>query len=117
MAYLAKANFRLHQGSTFYVEVLVKNALGAAYPLTGAIARAMFKQTYGDATPVWECTTANGRISIDTDDGIIGLLLDASTTANATVFAGVHDMELELTSGAVYPILGGTWFMDREVTR
>jgi len=61
-------------------------------------------------------TTENGRIAINSADGLITLSISAADTA-ALTSSGVYDLEIISPGGLVSRVIQGTFTLSLEVTR
>jgi len=101
---------RIEQGSTYEIEITVRNADGSLYDLSAASCAAQIRATAAATT-----STAF-TVAIDTATSIITLSLSATITAAMTITDGVWDCEL--TIGAeVVRLLEGKVEISSEVTR
>ena len=103
-------DFRIEQGSTFSFTITVTSDTGAVYPLTGATAAAILRETYSTTAHTdFTCAVAEST-------GVITVSLTAAETAAITITSGVWD--IELTEGTtVTRLLQGTVEISPEVTK
>ena len=85
--------------------------------LTGYTARMQIRAKITDTTLIDEFTTANSKISIDTNTYGIVIQVDATTTAAYTFSSGVYSLELVSPLGVVTQLCSGTVTLIKEVTR
>lgn len=122
-----KYNIDFFQGSTFSLNLTVKNVNGALMDLTGYTARMQIRPTYSSATVTESLSSANGEITINTVTSVMSLQLAAARTANISVDmnAGsipprtkyVYDLELLDPGVGVTKLLFGEVTVYGEVTR
>lgn len=103
-------------GATFVREVVWQDSAGAPINLTGRGARMQVRPTVDSDVVLVSLTHENGRLSLQDEDGIIVIEIDAVTTAGLP--AGRHRYDLEILTGeTVDRILQGAFIVDPEVTR
>lgn len=85
--------------------------------LTGYTARMQVRQSVGSEQILLELTTEDGGIAIDAATGTITLQVSATDSAAFTWRAGVYDLELIDTGGAVTRLASGAVTVCPEVTR
>lgn len=122
-----KYNLELFQGSTFYLNISVKNADGSLKDLAGASARMQIRTAYNSSNVVEQLSTSNGEISVNATSSTLNLTLPAIRTANISVNLNdtampprskyVYDLELEESNGYVSKLLFGEIVVFAEVTR
>lgn len=66
---------------------------------------------------LFELTTENGGIEIDTANHYITLNIHAATTEGFTFYQGVFSLEAVDTSGEAHEIVAGSFIVDDETTR
>jgi hypothetical protein len=86
------------------------------YDLTGYTARMQIRRTIDSSTAIVTCTTENGRISIDDENGVVTVSMTDEVTSAITT-SGVYDLEIEDASGNVSRVVQGTVTLSPEVTR
>jgi hypothetical protein len=101
---------KIEQGSTFEMEITVREADGSLYDLAGYAAAAQLRETKASATSI-AFTTA-----IDLPTSVITLSMSAAVTAGITYTAGYWDCELTVGS-TVIRILEGRVAISQEVTK
>jgi hypothetical protein len=105
-----KGENKIEQGSTFEMEITVRNSDGSLYDLTTASVAAQIRETTAATTSV-AFTTA-----INTTTSVITLSLSATVTAAISFESGVWDCEI--TEGStVTRILEGKVDISPEVTK
>lgn len=122
-----KYNIEFFQGSTFNLNLTVKNSNGTLKDLTSHTARMQIRPTYNSSTVAESLTTSNGEITINTSNSVLSLELSASRTANITVDLNsgnfpprskyVYDLELIDSDSKVSKLLFGEVTIYGEVTR
>jgi hypothetical protein len=122
-----KYNLEFFQGSTFTLNLTIKNSDGRLKDLTGASARMQIRPSYNSSTITESITTSNGEITINTSSSSINLVLSANRTANISVNLSdssipprskyVYDFELQEADQTVSKILYGEVTVFGEVTR
>lgn len=110
----AKLNLLVEQGATFSKTLVWKDKNKRAINLTGYTARMQIRKTVGDATVIYELTTANGRITFPAA-GTIKLNIPAAVTS--TLQSGVYDLEMIAPNGDVLRLIEGKVTVSPEVTR
>lgn len=121
-----KYNLTMWQGSTFGLNIVIRDSSDVVQDLTGCSVRMQIRPSY-DSTEITETlTSANGEITITPTTGNIHLQLDAERTANISVdltngkpprTVYVYDLELVDQSDNVSKILYGDIRVYGEVTR
>jgi len=86
------------------------------YPLENHTARMQVRRTIESTTPMISLTTENGRIAINSAEGLITLSISAADTA-ALTSSGVYDLEIISPGGLVSRVIQGTFTLSLEVTR
>jgi hypothetical protein len=84
--------------------------------LVGYTARMQIRATIDATDFLFELTTENGGIVLDTNLQTITLLISATTTATATFSSAVYSLEM-VKSGVVTTIMTGNVSLVKEVTR
>lgn len=111
-----KLDIVIYKGATFDDVLTWKDENGVAIDLTGYTARAQVRAAIGDAAPVLDMTTTNGKILLGGAAGTITFNVAATETELMAWTRGVWD--LELVSGLVVTrLLRGTAKTVDEVTR
>lgn len=85
--------------------------------LTGMTARLQIRDKLASDTVLLELTTENSGIVIDTVLKTITLVITATATAAFTFTSGVYSLELQNSSGEVFPFTTGNVSVVQEVTR
>lgn len=120
-----KHNITIWQGSTFGMNLVLKNEDGTVQDLTGYSARMEIRPTYRAATYEERLSSSNGEITIEATNGKLILELSAARTSNITVDLSngkppkstyVYDLEIDI-DGTVSKILYGDFTVYGEVTR
>jgi hypothetical protein len=123
-----KYNIEFFQGSTFSLNLTVKNSNGSLKDLSSHSARMQIRQSYGSGSATESLTTSNGEIVINTTTSTMSLVLSAERTANIYVDLNgsgsppktkyVYDIELVNNSdNSVSKLLFGDVMVYGEVTR
>jgi hypothetical protein len=122
-----KYNIEFFQGSTFSLNLTVKNANGSLKDLTAHSARMQIRPNYNSSAVTESLSTTNGEIIIDSSNSVISLELSATRTANIAVDLGsgaspprtkyVYDLELSDPQSKVTKLLFGDVIVYGEVTR
>ncbi len=86
------------------------------YPLANHTARMQVRRTVESETSLISLTTENGRIAINTAEGLITLSISAADTS-ALTSSGVYDLEIITSGGLVSRVIQGTFTLSLEVTR
>jgi hypothetical protein len=111
-------NVVVPQGARFAFSIQALNDDGTVKDLTGYSGRMQIRPTVESSTILLEATTANGRITIDEDDGIVSVNVGADITGPMTWAAGVYDLEIFTASPAeVIRLVEGYAYLSKEVTR
>ena len=110
----AKYNLVCDQATTFNFQFQVLND-NTPWNLTGYVVVMTVRPFVGASTTTVVATTANGRISVDGQNGRITVTIDATTTGN--IAAGRYAYDLVLDSGSVITrILEGKFVVTGAVT-
>lgn len=122
-----KFNLTMWQGSTFGLNIYVKDANNAIQNLNSFSARMQLRPSYDSPTATETLTSSNGEIAIVPSTGEITISLAASRTANIEVDMAseqkpprstyVYDLELVDSGGSVSKLLYGDVTVYGEVTR
>jgi hypothetical protein len=115
MALANKYNLEFFQGSTFFLNLSVKNANGSLKDLSDSSARMQIRQSYNSPTITESLSTSNGEITIDSATSALSITLSADRTANIAVNLNdssvpprtkyVYDLELQESSNVVTKLL------------
>lgn len=111
-----KHNFTINQGATFSRRIKVSNPDGTPYDFSGCSIRMQIRRDIKDSTFYVELTTANGRITVDLEEGSLDLYLSDDLTKNI-LRDGVYDLEIENEHGEVSRLIYGNVRLIPEVTR
>jgi hypothetical protein len=84
--------------------------------LTGYTAQMQIRETLDSSTVIYELTTANGGITINTTDYTITILIPANITRDFNFTTAVYSLELNY-GGVVTTFLTGNLTLVREITR
>jgi len=92
-------NIKIYKGSTWSITLEARDALDASmdfsvYDSMRMQIRAPWIKGIPVGAPLLELTSENGRISLQSDDTQILLVLSAAITADLTFKEGVYDLEL-----------------------
>ncbi|HSW65031.1 MAG TPA: hypothetical protein VLH56_17230 [Dissulfurispiraceae bacterium] len=101
---------RIEQGSTYEIQITVRNADGSLYDLLTYTAAAQIRETKASATAI--AFTA----SINTTTSVITLTMSAAVTAGITFTTGYWDCEITVGT-TVIRILEGRVGISQEVTK
>lgn len=113
----AEYDINIDQGATF--KLCFQWEAGeppVAVDLTGCSALMHIRTRFRDATPALAASTANGRITLDSQ-GKIQLILSAHDTNLLSMREGVYDLEITLANGEVTRLVGGKVYVSPQVTR
>ncbi len=116
----SKHDITIVQGATFSKKIQWKDANKTAIDMTGYTARMQIRAESDSAASLFELTTENGRILLNSPTtGDITLKVSATDTAAITFNTGVYDLELVHTDGVqiVDNILYGYVSVRKNVTR
>lgn len=111
-----KQTILVDQGSTFVLDIYLKDANNTAINLAGYSAQMQVRETLESASATITLSTGNGRIAITAGTGKVALSIAAADTAAITAAEYVYDLEL-LKDATVERILEGKFVVRREVTR
>ena len=113
----------IEQGATFALgfnwfreSTIVTGEPGAAYDLTGAIAR-MQVRTSQQSSIITEASTVNGKIICGGPSGRVDIKLTAADTDLISVKGALYDLEVEMVGGDVYRLLQGKVVMSPNITQ
>ncbi|HYE72593.1 MAG TPA: hypothetical protein VEF04_04645 [Blastocatellia bacterium] len=112
-------NFTLKQGESRRIP-LVWKANGVAVNLIGCTAKMQLRRKIADedgAEPLYELSTANGRIGITAAEGKVELIFDDSAFIGAKWRDAVYDLEITFPDGTVKRLVEGKVTLRPEVTR
>lgn len=122
-----KYTIEFFQGSTFSLNLTIKNSNGSLKDLTGHTARMQIRPAYNSTTVTESLSTSNGEISINVATSTMSLELPANRTSNVYVDLNgsnipprtkyVYDIELIDSNSKVDKILFGDVTVYGEVTR
>lgn len=122
-----KYNIEFFQGSTFSLNLIVKNSDGSFKNLDSHSARMQIRPSYNSSTVTESLTTTNNEITINTTSSVLSLSLPANRTANIAVDLNsgnfpprskyVYDLELIDSATNVTKLLFGEVTVFGEVTR
>lgn len=122
-------SIRFDKGKTLNPIFYYLSPTNSIINLTGYTARMQVRLAYTDVTPIWDLTTANGKLIITTGTAVLsdgttipgayGIKLNiiATDTAAVTFSNALFDIELIDPSGIVLPFLKGTLTPYEEVTK
>lgn len=103
----------LEQGTTFTTSITLDDIDGVPYDLTDVTAKSQIRKSYYSAN-----TTAEFSVTInDPAEGVIILILDASTTANIAAGRYVYDVAIKDTANTVTRVLEGIVNVIPQVTK
>lgn len=85
--------------------------------LSGFTARMQIREKLKSTSTIDSLTTENSKIVLDDSSKTITLVLDAATTAEYSFKRAVYDLEMIDSMGAVTPLVSGSIFLEKEVTR
>jgi len=108
------ADFSCTKGSAFTAEVVVKNPDLRLASLQYWDSRMQVRRTYASASSLVEFTSANGRLTKDTETAKITLSLSAEETTGLEVGEYVYDLEVFSTGSqpAVLRLIKGTFSVE-----
>lgn len=108
------ANLCWTRGDSGRLDVVVKQADGTAYDLTGAT---LFL-TVKTALSVADASATIRKEVTSHDDAAAGEShFDLATTDNATAGTYYYDVQLKTSDSKVYTLFGGTWTVPDDVTK
>lgn len=91
-------NIEIEQGATFVLDITYKDGAGAVINLTGYKAKMQVRDKAGKK--LLDATTANGRIVVSAQGGIL-ISLTAAETIGIPVCLGEYDLFLENVAGTL----------------
>jgi len=102
------------KGSAFTASVIVKNPDLNLASLEYWDSRMQVRRTYADSSSLVEFTSANGRITQDTETAKITLSLSAEETSGLEIGEHVYDLEVFSTGSrpAVLRLIKGTFSVE-----
>lgn len=104
----------IYQGATWNSQFQWFNDDATPIDLTGYTGRMQLRRVITDASPAFELTTANGRMTLDAQ-GRVNVTISATDTAT---LSGEYVFDCEVISGAVVTrLVRGTITVISEVTR
>jgi len=112
-----KVNLRFQQGARFSKAFLMVNNDGSPKDLSGYSARFQVRATRDAALPVVDASTANGKVAIDSLNGLITVTIGAVEMTAMTWRSGVWDLEVYNSTENVYRPFEGFASLSLEVTR
>lgn len=105
----ATLNLTIEQKAAFSRRLIWKDKDGKRVDLTGYTAKLQIKNAASDVTPLFELTTANGRIALGGKNGQIDLsITGADTTAITTWTKGVYDLVVISATSVPTRLIEGT---------
>lgn len=112
-----RLNLYIEQGATYY-KTLQYTKDGSPVDLSGSTARLQVRPTLPSTDVLFELTTENGGIELETAGtiGRIDLSIEATDTAAFTFTSAVYDLEI-VTGTKVVRLLQGKVRLSLEVTR
>lgn len=110
----ASYDILVEQGSDFLLGLLLKNAKGVPFDLTGVIARGQIRVNIKDPVPI--CSFG---VTFDPNrkTGKLTLFIPASVTSTLDFTNGFYDLEFESTTGLIKRIMQGKVVFSPEITR
>ncbi len=105
-----------YQGKTISIPFI----FGGENPIdvTGYDAKLHIREEFSSSTSVAEFTTANGRVTIGSSDGLITFAMSATDSASLpSELNGVYEAEIISDTGVVYAGLYGKFRVRPEVVR
>ena len=113
--YPALYNLRVHQGSTFYRKITVRNrTTNVPTDFTNFLAKMDIKTRIG-AQPIVSLTTENGGITLSSQ-GVIELKIAPSESKLLKYPTLLYDLDVISSSGDIYTYLHGNVLVLLEVT-
>jgi hypothetical protein len=113
---MAAANYDIivEQGSDFLLGLLLKNAKGVPFDLTGVIARGQLRANVKDSAPLcsFDITFDQNRST-----GKLTLFIPAAVTTTLDFVNGFYDLEFESSTGMIKRIMQGKVTFSPEITR
>lgn len=107
-------DFNLKCGEDDPQEIPFANEDGSVTDLTGDTFALQAKGHGGEASPVLDMSTTNGKITVDTSLGIVTLDFRGADTATITTKAADYDLKRTRSAGTVtYPYSGVIRFTPR----
>lgn len=115
---MAAANYAItiEEGATFNLPVAIK-ANGDPVNLTNHTAQMQVRSTLDAQAVIVEASTANGRIVITGNTGIINITIPANVTSTLDFTQAVYDLKGTSPSGVVTRYLSGLVTFSKAVTR
>lgn len=120
----------IEQGADWRLVLTWKDEAGEPVNLTGYQARMQVRESFASKFKVFDLTTENGRISIDSATGLVDMRMDAAMTAAAIINPAktawidgkqaqqlVFDLEMIAPDNAVTRLIQGTALFVPEVTK
>ena len=109
-----RVDFSCTKGSAFTAEVVVKNPDSKLASLQYWDSRMQGRRTYASASSLVEFTSANGRLTKDTETAKITLSLSAEETSGLETGEHVYDLEVFSTGSqpAVLRLIKGTFSVE-----
>jgi hypothetical protein len=109
-------NAAIKAGVDWRFSIRFRDESGAPIDLTGCVFRWAMRPNFESATLTASMSTTDGRITVDTVNGVVSFHLPKSVTVN---LAGrfVHDCEMEWTGGLVDSLWEGAVTVGREAAR
>jgi len=85
--------------------------------LTGFTGKMQIRKNWHSTEVLHECSTSNGGMILNAEDGSIELFIEADVTAEFDFVNAVYDVDLEDPSGIVTRVFKGSVIMFREITK
>lgn len=116
---MANQNIELYRGDSRTFKVTVKDENGNAVDITGASIKFSVKERIGDASYVFQKTSAqSSEITItDAANGEYEVYIVPANTQNLDIVSYQYDSELIVATGEVYTIVRGEFTVLAEITR
>lgn len=113
----ARLDFCIPQGTDYWLPMQLVDGGMQKIELGGYTAAMQIRTTKSSTKAVDTLSTANGRITIDEDKGMITLFFPNAATSTFPASRLVYDLEIKSADGYVYRLIEGKITVTREVTR
>ncbi len=104
----------IEQGSDFFLGLLLKDAKGIPFDLTGVIGAGQVRQDMTDKTAVADFVVT---FSSNRSEGKATISIPSNITSQFSFVTGVYDLEFTYPSGIVKRIMQGNVTLSRAVTQ
>lgn len=110
-------NLEIEQGIPYTKIILVRNQDNSMPDMTGWTARMQFRPFISSKTVSVDATTENGKLSINSTNSSVSIILSEEDTKSLSLTDYVYDLELVDTNSKPLRLVKGNVVVSREITR